>query len=134
VAILNLCNQAIRYGVVGIASNLLLYLLYLCITFVGVGHKTAMSVIYVAGILQTFLANRRWTFRHEGAANEALIRYVLAYLAGYIINLLFLLVFVDSLGLPHQGVQAVAILLVAGILFFIQKFWVFPTKSKKGEQ
>ena len=120
-------KQVIRYGIVGIASNVFLYLVYLCITFAGVGHKTAMSGIYVIGILQTFIANRSWTFRHEGPPDAALVRYILAYVVGYFINLLFLWAFVDYLGLPHQGVQAAAIILVAGCLFLMQKYWVFSS-------
>ena len=44
--------QAIRFPVVGFASNLVLYLVYLGLTSIGLGHKIAMSILYVIGVLQ----------------------------------------------------------------------------------
>ncbi|MCM8920925.1 MAG: GtrA family protein, partial [Candidatus Thiodiazotropha sp.] len=67
-------NQFIRYAMIGIGSNLVLYIAYLLMTSLGVGHKTAMTIIYGVGILQTFLLNRYWTFNHQGQIHTALIR------------------------------------------------------------
>jgi hypothetical protein len=37
----------------------------------------------------------------------------------------------DHLKLPHQLVQAAAILIVAGLMFLLHKYWVFtPTKAR----
>ena len=58
--------QVIRFAVVGFASNLVLYLVYLGLTSIGLGHKNAMSILYVVGVLQTFVFNNKWTFRHYG--------------------------------------------------------------------
>ena len=58
--------QVIRFGVVGFASNLVLYLVYLGLTKIGLRHKFAMSILYVVGVLQTFVFNNKWTFRHYG--------------------------------------------------------------------
>ena len=125
-------RQALRYATVGLASNLLLYLAYLGVTATGLGHKTAMTLIYVLGVLATFVANRLWSFGHRGAAHAALARYAIAYGVGYLLNLALLWLAVDRLRLPHQGVQAMAILLVAGSLFLMQKYWVFAPRSAGG--
>lgn len=67
-------GQLLRYGMVGVLSNLVGYLLYLAITGAGVEHKLTMSLLYVVGVAQTFFFNRRWSFRHEGAHGPALLR------------------------------------------------------------
>lgn len=118
--------QGARYAVVGLLSNVALYLVYLGLTAVGVGHKTAMTLSYVAGTLQTFLFNRAWTFQHTGAVPRSLGRYLAAYLGSYVLNLGVLYLFVDRLGLPHAVVQGVAILGIAVLLFVVQRSWVFP--------
>ena len=118
-------RQFSRYASVGVASNLTLYLAYLGITALGMGHKLAMTLLYVTGILVTFVANRYWSFGYNGMAHKAFTRYVIAYVLGYVLNLGLLTFGVDHLSLPHQGVQAVAIVVVAGSLFLMQKFWVF---------
>ena len=127
-------GQFLRYATVGVASNLLLYLAYLGLTIFGLGHKTAMTLVYVLGVLSTFIANRGWTFNHQGMAQTAFIRYVIAYVLGYLLNLGLLWLAVDRLHLPHQGVQAGAIVAVAVCLFLMHKFWVFAPSMRGGAE
>ena len=118
-------GQLLRYGIVGLASNALGYALYLGLSYAGLGPKLAMSLLYVLGMLQTFVFNKRWSFRHGGMHGQAFIRYIVTYGIGYFINLLALFVLVDRLGFPHQIVQAVLIVIIALFLFMLQKLWVF---------
>lgn len=117
--------QGLRFGIVGLASNAVLYLLYLLLTTVGLGHKTAMTMLFAVGTLQTFILNRRWTFGHRGLPRAAFVKYVTIYSLAYLLNLASLLLFVDHLGFPHQTVQGVMIFIIALILFLLQKLWVF---------
>jgi putative flippase GtrA len=117
--------QGTRFVIVGLASNILLYLVYLLITAFGVRYKVAMTMLYVIGTLQTFALNARWTFKHTGHSKASLVKYVLAYGACYLINISALIIFVDRIGLPHQVVQGVMILTITVVMFLLQKFWVF---------
>lgn len=118
-------RQLIRYGVVGMASNLTAYFVYLLITYYGVEPKIAMTLVYVIGATIGFIGNRKWTFAHRGNSTSAVLRYVLAHLLGYLLNFLILFTFVDCLGYAHQWVQAVAIIIVAVFLFIVFKYFVF---------
>lgn len=125
--------QFMRYIAVGLSANLLLYICYLVLTSIGMGHKTAMTLLYLSGVLLTFVANRVWSFSHGGLVHLAFGRYVIAYALGYLLNLALLWLAVDRMHLPHQGVQAVAIVLVAVSLFIMHKYWVFaPTTIGRG--
>ncbi len=117
--------QLMRYGVVGLASNGLLYLAYLGMTAWGIPPKLAMSLAYLAGVVQTFVFNRHWTFRSAVNPRSALLRYGLAYGLGYGLNWLGLRVFVDGQGYPHQFVQGLLIFGIAMLLFLLQRRWVF---------
>ena len=121
-----LIGQAIRFSVVGITSNLVLYLAYLGLTSVGLGHKIAMSILYVVGVLQTFVFNKRWTFGHHSHLSGTFARYICVYSVGYLINLSVLIVMVDRLAYSHEWVQGLTVLLVAVLVFVMQKVWVFP--------
>ena len=118
-------QQLIRYGVVGVVSNAAIYFIYLLITYLGVEPKTAMTLVYIIGASIGFIGNRKWTFAHRGDSSRAALRYVLAHLFGYLLNFLILFTFVDRLGYAHQWVQAVAIIIVAGFLFIVFKYFVF---------
>lgn len=118
-------RQLIRYGFVGVASNVTIYFFYLLITYLGVESKIAMTLLYIIGASIGFIGNRKWTFAHRGDSSSAALRYVLAHLFGYMLNYLFLFIFADRLGYAHQLVQAVAIIIVAGFLFIAFKYFVF---------
>lgn len=122
-------SQAFRFGVIGVASNILLYCFYLLLTSFSVGHKVAMTLIFVLGVIQTFSFNKRWTFGHQGFFHVSFMKYVGIYTAAYLFNLIALIVLVDMFELPHEVVQAVMILCIGVILFLLQKFWVFRSAS-----
>lgn len=119
-----------RFAVVGLASNAVLYLLYLGLTAAGFGPKLAMSLVYAIGVIQTFYFNRIWSFRHQDRVHSTFTRYLLAYAFGYLLNFFLLWLAVDGLNLPHQGVQAVAVLVVAMSSFLINKYWVFAAPAR----
>lgn len=121
----NTLGQLIRYGVVGVLSNAVGFMLYLAITAAGMPPLAAMSLLYAVGVMQTFIFNKRWSFRHEGRSRATFIRYCATYAIGYVVNLITMHVLVNQFGLPHQLVQGALIFAVAGLLFLLQKFWVF---------
>jgi len=118
-------KQLIRYGLVGIASNATIYGAYLLMTHHGIEPKIAMTLTYIIGVTIGFVGNRKWTFTHHGSLFRTSIRYLFAHLLGYMLNFLLLFTFVDYLGYPHQWVQATAIIVVAGFLFIVFKYFVF---------
>ena len=119
-------GQLVRYGLVGITTNSLGYLVYLLITYYGVEPKVFITFSYPIGATIGFFGNRQWAFAHKGSLLGSGARYVIAHFFGYLINLILLVIFVDKLGYPHQWVQASAIFVVAGFLFVVFKFFVFP--------
>ncbi len=122
---MQITKQFLRYAIVGLVSNALLYILYLVITWFGVGPKIAMSLLYLIGVLQTFIFNKSWSFSYSGSAAPALLRYAIVYALGYIINFLTLMLLVDQAGLPHQWVMAGLVIFMALFFFAWQKYWVF---------
>ena len=95
------------------------------LTYLWSSPKLTMTVLYSAGALIGFFANRRFTFCHDGRIGVAGMRYMFAQLLGYLLNLSLLVLFVDRLGFAHQLVQAVAIVVVAIFLFVLLRFFVF---------
>ncbi len=127
---MRISNQLLRFLIVGIASNAVLYLLYLAATSVGIGHKCAMTGLFALGILQTFFFNKNWSFEDRGASSLTFLRYTMAYGFAYGINLAAMLVLVDRYHLSDRLVQAAMIVVVATFLFVVQRFWVFPPSRR----
>jgi putative flippase GtrA len=125
----NTLGQALRFAIVGLASNGLGFCWYLLLTWQGMGPKMAMSLLFLIGTLQTFVFNKRWSFRYGGTDRMVLVRYMAVYGFGYLLNLVMLIVLVDYANLPHVPVQAAMICTVAGVMFVLQKFWVFASAN-----
>lgn len=126
--------QFFRYVLVGLLTNLIGYVLYLVMTRFWGMPKLTMTMLYSIGAAVGFFANRRFAFRHDGHVGKAGLRYLLAQLSGYLMNLLLLLIFVDWFGFAHQVVQAAAIVVVAIFLFVLSRFFVFTDQSGRPEQ
>jgi putative flippase GtrA len=118
-------GQALRFTAVGIAVNLLLYVIYLALTSFGTGHKTAATLVYFGGVALNFFAHKKITFTDQGAAGRQLAPFAVVVGIAYAVNLGGLYLFVDIMKAPHQFVQAAMIVLCAVISFTLQKIWVF---------
>lgn len=119
-------RQLLRYAVVGLLTNAAGYLVYLALTWLWLEPKAAVSVLYPIGVLMGYFGHARYSFAYEGTFGRGLARYLAAHAAGYALNVSLLYVFSDRLGYPHEAVQAAAIFLVAGVLFLLFRFFVFP--------
>ena len=122
-------SQLSRFALVGVASNLAGYMVYLLATNLGSTPKITMTVLYGTGAAIGYVGNRNFTFAHHGSVLDSGIRYLIAHLLGYLTNLFILFYFSDTLRFPHQWVQAAAIFVVAGFLFIASKFFVFNNSN-----
>lgn len=59
-------------------------------------------------------------------------RYISLYAFGYLINLAVLIVMVDHLGYLHEPVQCVTVLVLALLLFVLQKALRFSSQGING--
>lgn len=121
--------QLFRYALVGIVSNLAGYLIYIGVTWFGVEPKIAVSLLYPVAVLVAYFGHVRYTFADSENSSGGVLRYVLAHVVGFIMNLSLLYILHDLMGAPHQLVQLLAIFLVAGVLFLLFKYYVFPVQQ-----
>ena len=123
-------RQVIRYSLVGISNNLLGYLIYLLVTWLWLDPKVAVTMMYPIGALMGYFGHARYSFAYQGDTLHGLARYVIAHLIGYGVNIGMLYGLSDRLGFPHQLVQAAAIVAVAGILYLLLRYFVFPHRPE----
>jgi putative flippase GtrA len=118
-------RQIFRFALVGVGVNVLLYAAYLTLVGLQVDVKVAMSLAYVGGVVLGFVLNRRWTFGRLRRPCGDVPAYLTVYLAGYLLTLGALVLFVDGMGWAHQAVQGAMVFIVAALAFVLQKYWVF---------
>ena len=117
-----------RFATVGVASNALLYLLYLVLSVaIGLQPVVAATIGWIFGVGSSFLLNQAWTFEDSRPKMQTFIRYVGLYATAYVLNMVLLVILVDRAGLPHEAVQGLLIVILGLSLFLGQRFWVFPS-------
>lgn len=121
--------QLLKFGAAGITSNLLAFMVYLSITLAGVEYKASMTIVYFMALFLSYLMNSRWAFESGGSGRGVFVRYLLVYAFGYVLNLSLLIIFVDFIGFSHQIIQALSVGILAVLLFFLQKYWVFSKQK-----
>jgi putative flippase GtrA len=118
-------KEFLRYVAVGVTVNGCGYLLYVLITSLGVSPVLTISIFYPISISLAFYFNKKWSFSHQGRIPVSAIKYLIAYFICYILNVAVLKFFSGYLGYSHLMVQAIAIIVMAFLMFLAQKYWVF---------
>jgi len=117
-----------KYTVVGILNSLLGYLIYLLISSFWLDPKVVITLMYPIGAVSAYFSHAKYSFSYSGRHSHGLVRYIIAHLIGYGTNIGMLYLFWNRLGYPHQLVQAVAIVVVAGVLFLLFRYFVFSER------
>jgi|SRR5579863_4611306 len=68
-----------RYSIVGLTTNLSLYLVFVLLLHSGATPTLAAGLCYVFGVGLSYLLNRRWTFASRGSHRQDLLKFLLAY-------------------------------------------------------
>jgi putative flippase GtrA len=122
--------QFIKFGIVGISNTLLTFAVYtLLLKGFGVWYLAASAIGFAVGTINSFLLNRRWTFR--GHVGDALtpVRWTIVQCSGLGINLGLLYVLVHNAGIDKLVAQAFATAVVTVTTFFANRAWTFRTHT-----
>ena len=77
-----------RYGIVGLTTNLSLYLVFLLFLRIGLTPTLAAGICYGLGVGLSYMLNRRWTFASDDSHLRDLPKFALAYGIGLVSTLL----------------------------------------------
>jgi putative flippase GtrA len=122
--------QFVKFGIVGISNTLLTFAVYtLLLKGFGMWYLAASAIGFVAGTINSFLLNRRWTFR--GHVGDALtpVRWTVVQCSGLGLNEVLLYVFVHDAKLDKLLAQAFATVVVTVSTFFANRAWTFRTHA-----
>ena len=118
--------QFVKFGIVGVSNTLLTFAVYtLLLKVFGVWYLAASAIGFGAGTVNSFLLNRRWTFR--GHVGDALtpVRWTVVQCSGLGLNLGLLYLFVQDARVDKLLAQAFATAVVTITTFFANRAWTF---------
>ncbi|MBU0520897.1 MAG: GtrA family protein [Gammaproteobacteria bacterium] len=121
--------QLVRYYLVGALVNAGGYVAFLVLLHAGMEPKLAASVLYVIGALVSFGLNRKLVFDSAVQIRTSLIRLFIMLLAGYVLNMLMLYVFVDLYTAPAWLIQIISVVLISVLFYLANKFYVHESDN-----
>jgi putative flippase GtrA len=89
----------------------------------------ANLLAYLAGMVNSFLLNRSWTFRASGNAAVQAVRFTIVNLSSLTLSTLVMFRFVDVLGYPEIVVWVPTTLVVMALNYLGCKHWAFAPEA-----
>jgi putative flippase GtrA len=134
-------HPATRFALVGVTnffvSFAVFYLSFRYLPEVVRRHVPAAAaanlLAYLAGMVNSFLLNRSWTFRSPGNAFAQAARFVVVNLSSLALSTLVMYRFVDVLGYPELAVWVPTTVAVMTMNYLGCKHWAFATGARPRE-
>lgn len=104
-----------RYGAVGIATNLTLYLVFVLFLRLGLAATLAAAICYGLGVTMSYTLNRHWTFSSTVTHRQDIPKFLLAYGIGLVSTLLTITLLI--LWLPPELAQIINIGVTALVIY-----------------
>lgn len=124
-----LLAQAVKFGLVGVLNTLIDYAVYTVLLFIPFFRRwyvLAQAIGYTAGLCNSLVLNKRWTFAQREAMTKAqLLLFLAVNLAALLVSTLVLVLTQEMLGLnPYVG-KIVATVFSMAVNFVGNKLIVF---------
>jgi putative flippase GtrA len=98
-----------RFALVGLASNLLCYLVFLALLRARVSPVLANAFCYLLGLAVGYVANRHWTFRSRNRHLADLSRYGIAYALGFLVSVATMSLLIPFMAAPLAQIVTIGV-------------------------
>jgi putative flippase GtrA len=120
--------QFVKFGIVGVSNTLIAFVIYaLLLKGFGVWYIAASAIGFIAGAVNGFLLNRRWTFREHVGDALTPVRWFVVQGFGLLLNLGLVYLFANDGHLDMLLAQACATAIVTVLTFIANRAWTFRT-------
>ncbi|MDR2118672.1 MAG: GtrA family protein [Tannerellaceae bacterium] len=124
-------KQAVKYGIVGFGNTLLsLLVIWLMMKVCGYSDVASNVAGYVAGFFNSFIWNKKWTFRSSDKWLGSAVRFALAFGVCYLLQLLLLLYLNAHLSIDTYYNQVIAMLFYTVLNFLMNKYFTFKAQKE----
>ena len=119
-------KQAIRYGVVGLSNTLITaVVIWVMMKMAGCSDVVSNIIGYTAGVLNSFVWNKRWTFKSSEGWTQGAIKFGVVFGVCYLMQLGLLLYLNKHLTIDSYYNQLLAMAFYTVINFIMNKYYTF---------
>ena len=114
-----------RFAAVGVSNTALSTVVFGLLVRAGLHYVPASAVAFSLGALNSYVLNRRFTFRSHAPRAPELGRFALVQLVGLAADLVLLSAAVGGLGLPRLAAQILVFPAASAMTFVLSRQWAF---------
>ncbi|MEH7121443.1 GtrA family protein [Neobacillus vireti] len=123
----------IKFALVGVVNTSIDFIIYELLTFFNINYIGAQCLSYSAGVLNSYLMNRKWTFGQKGKGSKReLFTFIGVNLITLIITSFLLTVFYKWLNISLIISKLFVTVISVGINYIGTKSFVFTKLTERG--
>ena len=128
---INLLFQFVKFGLVGISNTIITaVVIWLMLKIFGFNDLSANIIGYIAGLTNSFIWNRKWTFRSKSKIKDTVFKFILIFVISYLLQLGVLFFLLNRLQIDAYWCHLIAMAVYTLVNFVLNKFYTFKTDSK----
>lgn len=124
----------IIFGLVGIVNTGVDIGVFALLTWWQLPWLAAQVIAYGCGVMNSFLMNRKWTFRQHGAFTKGLLRFILLNLLTLGVTSACMMFLHEQLGVLLWVSKGAATVLGVFLNFIGSRWWVFRAEPRSLEE
>lgn len=119
-------NQMLKYSFVGIFNTIIgLGLIYFLFNVLKINYIVSNIIGYACGLINSFIWNRRWTFKSSKHFSTEIIPFLIVFGISYFANLFTVILFVELFNVHPNVAQFLGMIAYSTSNFFINRYWTF---------
>lgn len=119
-------KQAIKYGIVGAGNTLITaVVIWVMMKVLGCSAVASNVVGYAAGVLNSFIWNKQWTFQSHAGWRKSAVRFGLVFAVCYLLQLALLCGLEAMAPIDAYYNQLIAMAFYTVINFILNKVYTF---------
>ncbi|MEH7418410.1 GtrA family protein [Neobacillus drentensis] len=124
----------IKFALVGVVNTLIDVIIYAVLTKFHLNYLAAQCISYSAGVLNSYLMNRKWTFEQkEKGSKREFFTFIGVNLITLLITTFLLTVFYKRLGISLHISKLLVTGISVGINYLGTKTFVFTKLKEEGQ-
>ena len=119
-------KQFVKYSIIGVFNTLIgLGVIYIAYNTLNINYIVSNAIGYMFGLINSFIWNRKWTFRSSKSKLKSMIPFLIVFIISYIGNLSSVIISVDYLMIDPNIAQIFGIIVYSVLNFILNKLWTF---------
>ena len=122
-------KQFLKFSIVGIVNTLItLLIIWTFVNVFSTTHYTANLVGYIAGVVNSFLLNKYWTFKDKSEWGILFVKFISVFAITYLIQLLALYLLINFSNIPPFLCQILAMGVYTVLNYLLNCKFTFNSK------